>query len=457
MSTSFSEAGQHALRRLLAYSPEIDALVRCNTETARKRALKLSLIGPDGKPLDRCTIHYKLKRHEFRFGANAFMLNQFTSDQAWKNEIYAEKFTHLFNQAVVPFYWDSYEPERGVFRQEKGSPYVYRRPPADEVVEFCEAHNLYAKGHPMVWHTLLPKWLPRNQFRLLDEYERHIAGIAERYADKIHWFDVYNEGLQLDSLFTDIFKEAGNVPEHHIEKLFQLAGKYFPASTELIYNEGPWMSWNNYHNSYTPLYLHVRRLLDLGLPVRGLGLQYHIAFYDKIERLLEWSDLMIDPQHIYAHMDLYGSLGIPLNVSEITIPAEDLLGDGFAFQALVAEKMYRLWFSHPAMSAITWWNLVDKTAFQCANAINNDQGENRYLGGLLNNDMTEKPAYKVLDQLINHEWQTDATLEYEREGKNKLYGFCGDYEAEITTDNAKFTIPITISKYACPWQEIKLS
>ena len=25
-------------------------------------------------------------------------------------------------------------------------------------------------------------------------------------------------------------------------------------------------------------------------------------------------------------MDLYGSLGLPLNVSEITIPAEDLLG-----------------------------------------------------------------------------------------------------------------------------------
>ena len=165
---------------------------------------------------------------------------------------------------------------------------------------------------------------------------------------------------------------------------------------------------------------------------------------------------MLDPAHVYAHMDLYGSLGLPLNVSEITIPAEAPLGDGPAFQALVAEKMYRMWFSHPAMSAITWWNLVDNTAFQQAGAINNNQGENRYLGGLLNNDMTEKPAYGVLYDLIHHEWHTDETLEYERDGRNKLYGFCGDYDVEIKTDAGIFNIPLTISKYEPRWQEIRL-
>ncbi len=450
----FSEIGQKTLTRLLAYSPETDARIHCGTETSRKTALKLVIKTPDGKPVERCQIHYKLKRHEFRFGGNAFMLGQFKGEEAWKNEVYVEKFTKLFNQAVVPFYWDAYEPEKGVFRQTPGSPYIYRRPPADEVVAFCENKGLYAKGHPMVWHTLLPDWLPRNQFRLLDEYERHIAGIAERYADKIRWFDVYNEGLQLDSIFPEIYKQ-GNVPEHHIEKLFQLAGKYFPASTELIYNEGPWKSWNDYHNSYTPLYLHVRRLLDLGLPVRGLGLQYHIAFYDRLETLEQWSGEMLDPNHIYAHMDLYGSLGIPLNVSEITIPAERDLGDGFAYQALVAEKMYRLWFSHPAMSAITWWNLVDNTAFQ-AGAINNNQGENRYLGGLLNNDMSEKPAYKVLYDLIHHEWTTEETLDYEFNGRNKLYGFCGDYDVVFRTDAGVFQKTLTLSKFEPGTQEIQL-
>ena len=79
------------------------------------------------------------------------------------------------------------------------------------------------------------------------------------------------------------------------------------------------------------------------------------------------------------------------------------------------------------MSAITWWNMVDNTAYQAPDAINNNQGENRYLGGLLNNDMTEKPSYKVLYDLIHHEWTTDETLEYEREGRNQIRtGYSGN-------------------------------
>ena len=118
--------------------------------------------------------------------------------------------------------------------------------------------------------------------------------------------------------------------------------------------------------------------------------------------------------------------------------------------------MYRLWFSHPAMSAITWWNMVDNTAYQAPDAINNNQGENRYLGGLLNNDMTEKPSYKVLYDLIHHEWTTDETLEYEREGRNKLYGFCGDYDVVIRTDAGTFERSLTISRYEPDIQEIQL-
>ena len=60
---AFSEAGQKTLSKLLAYSPEFDARVRCSTETARKRALKLMIVAPDGKPVERASIHYKLRRH----------------------------------------------------------------------------------------------------------------------------------------------------------------------------------------------------------------------------------------------------------------------------------------------------------------------------------------------------------------------------------------------------------
>ena len=446
-----TEDTKKILSRLTAYQPEYDARIRCSTEQHRKGALKLTLQRADGSPVKRCRIRCKQLRHEFNFGANTFMFRQFTGEEAWKNDVYEEKFKDLFNLGVVPFYWDAMEPEAGTFRFAKGSPYIYRRPATDEVLEFLEANGITPKGHPLIWHTLLPNWLPRDRSELLDTYERHIAAIAERYGKRIPKFDVCNEGLQLDTLEPNIYPQR-NVPPDHIEKAFELAAKYFPRSTELIYNEGPWMSWNNYHGSYTPLYLLARRFQSENVPLRGLGLQYHLAFFAQIEDLVNWSGQMLDPADIFGHLDLYGALGVPLNVSEITIPAMDELG-GPAFQELVAERLYRIWFSHPAVNAIVWWNLVDNTAFRAA-AINNNEGENRFLGGLLRNDMTEKPVYKVLRRLISEEWHTEETIDYDSESVNKLYGYYGDYELEIATDNGVFQQKVKISRNALPDQKL---
>lgn len=451
---SYTREALAALKPLTAFSPETEARIRHSTEIARKGALRLHIIAPDGSEVERCSIRYTLQRHEFKFGANGFMFRQFRGDQAWKNAVYEEKFKELFNLAVVPFYWNTYEPERGRFRCSPDCEVIDRRPPVDELLSFCEENAITPKGHPLIWHTLLPEWLPQDRSRLLDEYERRIAMIAERYGARIPIFDVCNEGLQLDSLDPVCFPK-GNVPASHIERAFELAGKYFPASTELVYNEGPWQSWNNYHNFYTPLYLLARRLQNAGLPLRGLGLQYHLAFFRDLNQLVDWSRQMLDPAHLYAHMDLYGSLGIPLNISEITLPAMPALGDGEAFQSLVAERLYRIWFSHPAVHAIIWWNLVDKTAYR-ADSINNNEGENRFLGGLLNNDMTGKLSWKVLHRLIRTEWHTDETLEFESEGKNKIYGFYGDYLLRIRTDSGCFELPVSISRNAPAVRTLKL-
>lgn len=448
MSSIFSQEAREVLKRLVAYQPEYEARIRCSTEQHRKGALKLEFQLPDGTKVERCRIRYRQLDHEFKFGANAFMFRQFVGEESWKNQVYEEKFKEIFNAGVVPFYWDAMEPTPGQFRFQAGSPMIYRRPATDELLEFMEANGITPKGHPLIWHTLLPQWLPRERSQLLDAYEEHIATIAQRYGKRIRKFDVYNEGLQLDTLNPDWYKQR-NVPPEHIERLFDLACKYFPSSTELIYNEGPWMSWDNYHGTYTPLYMLAKHLKERASAIRGLGLQYHIAFFGEMAEMIKWSMEMLDPAHIFGHMDLYGSLGVPLNVSEITIPAMEEFGDGEAFQELVTERMYRMWFSHPAMNAITWWNMVDGTAY-CPDSINNNQGENRYKGGLLNNDMTEKRAYKVLRRLIREEWHSEGELEYQREGVNKLYGYYGNYQLEVEVESGTYQLQTAISKHQLP-------
>ncbi|MEI6422712.1 MAG: glycoside hydrolase family 10, partial [Lentisphaerota bacterium] len=135
--------------------------------------------------------------------------------------------------------------------------------------------------------------------------------------------------------------------------------------------------------------------------------------------------------------------GIPFNVSEITITAHHALGNGNEFQKLVAEKLYRLWFSHSASNGIIWWNLVDGTAYVPKDR---GDGENQYRGGLLNHDFSEKPAFSALYNLIKKEWNTRINMTYVEGAENRFHGFYGDYEAVIKTNQGTFTRKFKLSK-----------
>jgi len=85
-------------------------------------------------------------------------------------------------------------------------------------------------------------------------------------------------------------------------------------------------------------------------------------------------------------------------------------------QAVLVRNIYRKWFSHPAVKAITWWNTVDGGGVI---------GE-PLVSGLFTRDMQRKPAYEVLDQLINNEWMTRAEVQVQG-GKIAFRGFRGQY------------------------------
>ena len=72
-------------------------------------------------------------------------------------------------------------------------------------------------------------------------------------------------------------------------------------------------------------------------------------------------------------------------------------------------------------------------------------GENVYYGGLLRFDMTPKPAYYALDNLINKKWHTELNLILNDEGCVNFRGFYGDYEIEITKDGKTIRKTFTLS------------
>jgi hypothetical protein len=88
------------------------------------------------------------------------------------------------------------------------------------------------------------------------------------------------------------------------------------------------------------------------------------------------------------------------------------------------------------MRGITWWNLGDGTAFE---------EENKAMGGLLDEEMNPKPAYKALNRLINHEWKTNEKLKSDSTGKIRFRGFYGKYLIRISGNGIVKEFPFSLN------------
>jgi hypothetical protein len=60
--------------------------------------------------------------------------------------------------------------------------------------------------------------------------------------------------------------------------------------------------------------------------------------------------------------------------------------------------------------------------------------------------MNPKPAYQVLDRLINNEWKTNTSLKSNRKGKANFRGFYGRYEIKIVYEGKTQVSEINLGK-----------
>lgn len=128
--------------------PLVEERVSKGIENNRKGRVCIRLIEKNGKPLIGKKIWLIQKTHDFKFGANLFMLKGFETEA--KNSAHENSFAELFNLATVPFYWNTLEPEQGKPRFSKESPFISRRPPTDLCVEYCEENGIDPKLHLII-------------------------------------------------------------------------------------------------------------------------------------------------------------------------------------------------------------------------------------------------------------------------------------------------------------------
>lgn len=351
-------------------------------------------------------------RHAFLFGGNTFLFGDLKTPE--KNQRYAQTFGSLFNAATVAFYWKTLEKEQGKPRFAEGSSYEYRRPPPDPVVAYLESRGVCMNGHAIIYGMRRwghPDWMPEDRKAMEPIFEQHVKTLAQRYGARLQRWDVVNESIDQAN--------RGLMPDDYTFKTFKWADKYFPASVRLGINDC------DIHGGPSRRYVEiVRDLIGRGVRIDTVGVQMHIFNPQESRRIAEGADILT-PAKSFAVLDCLLDTQRPIHVSEVTVSAPEDTEAGKAVQATLARNLYRLWFSHPGVMGITWWNVVDGGAAP---------GEPSF-SGLYDTDLNPKPVYHALDALINHEWKTRLTLKAEAGKPLAFRGFKGRYRVTWTDDS----------------------
>ena len=407
-------------------------------EAHRKGNAEILLTDKDGKRLAGARIRAVQRSHEFRFGANLFMLDELETEE--KNRKYKEYFANVFNIATLPFYWRDLEPTEGNCRFAKDSERIYRRPSIDLCIEYCLSNGIEPREHCLNYETWIPDWLIDEPTSVIKEkLEERIRTLAERYGSLIPRWEVTNETLypHRDRKLSAFYHEPD-----FVEWSFRTAERYL-GENKLIINDAHCNIWAGaFNHTRSAYYMQIERELLRGTRIDAIGMQFHMFFPRESEAAS--TRLFYTPSHLFRVMDTYATLGRPLGITEITLPAYSGDREDEAIQAEILEHLYSIWFSHPAMEEIIYWNLVDGYA---AFAPQGDMtaGENRYFGGLLRFDLSPKPAYEKLHEIVNKTWHTETNLVTNADGVCSFRGFYGDYELTVEAGDRICRKTVTLS------------
>ena len=158
-------------------------------------------------------------------------------------------------------------------------------------------------------------------------------------------------------------------------------------------------------------------LLDRGVPVRGIGIQAH-----------EPREMWFSPSQFKEALDDLARFGLPLHITEFIPqsagkPIEGWRGGTWTqeAQAEFAEQIYTQAFGHPAVASINWWSFSDRDTWL--------EG-----GGLVDENLNPKPAYRLLKKLIRDDWMTrEVDLVTDSTGAVEFSGFHGRYRVEVVS------------------------
>lgn len=367
----------------------------------------------DGNAIADAEIKVQQTNHAFLFGCNIFMLGSYKDASR-----YEELFSALLNYATLPFYW-------GGFEREPGDP-DYKR--LDWMAKRCQELGITTKGHPLVWHEVVPAWAPADITVLEDRLRNRVSDIVSHYRSMVDIWDVINEAT--------VSARVNNPVGKWVKKYGDDVCVGLSLDWAHNANSDALLLVNDFNIS--PAYeRQLERLQKAQKPFGTIGIQSHM-------HRETWP-----LSRAWEVCETYKRFGVPLHFTELTVLSGQLKTDddwhrrrtdwpstpeGEKSQLEYVQKLYRLLFSHPSVEAITWWDFPDG-CWQGAPA------------GLVRADLTPKPIYERLLEMVKTEWWTQSAGRTDGNGEYGFRGFCGEYKVTIC-DSCK---PFKLSRGKNQW------
>jgi len=221
----------------------------------------------------------------------------------------------------------------------------------DDAVNFAEKNKINMKWHTLFWHQQIPPFLSslktkEDAEKMIEDY---ISSIMQRYKGRIKYYDVVNEMFEEDGSFRHSLW-YNLMGDDFIPYALKVARAQDP-SAKLYLNE-----YNNENMGYAKseaMYNYVKKLVDDGVPIDGIGMQLHLA-----------SDEPFNKESIRENVRRYGKLGIEVSFSEVDVRIPDTKFNDeqeLKRQSDIYTGLLDIALTEPNVKSYLVWGMYDKT------------------------------------------------------------------------------------------------
>jgi GH35 family endo-1,4-beta-xylanase len=337
----------------------------------------------------RAEVNVEQLQHEFWFGTaitNSMVKSSYRRRMTEADlQKYKEVLSANFNSAVHENALKWHNCERSA---NSGFDYSV----AEEIYRWCASEDIPMRGHCIFWATdrHVQGWVKQlDKDTLRRVVQRRAHDVTSRFKGRIDEFDLNNE-----LIFGNFYRRK--LGDGIIKEIAEWAKQGNEHAVLYLNEQGSLASGGRNADKYVAL---IRKTLDQGVPIGGIGCQGHFR-------------QMFEPGRVQETLDRLGRFNLPIKITEYDYdnPDEQL-------RARHLRQFYEICFAHPAVGGILMWGFWEGAHW-------------RPRAALWRRDWSETPAAVAYRDLVFKKWWTRARGKADSDGLYRVRAFYGKYSVE---------------------------